>query len=99
MARRRQRYVSRSATGVAGLGFLILMASAVSGYSRSDYFGYVLAGIGIALWVWALRTETRALVHRDRDRLGLCRACGYNLTGNTSGVCPECGTPIPSKRA
>jgi hypothetical protein len=22
-----------------------------------------------------------------------CFGCGYNLTGNTSGVCPECGTP------
>jgi hypothetical protein len=22
-----------------------------------------------------------------------CQVCGYNLTGNTSGVCPECGTP------
>ena len=21
----------------------------------------------------------------------LCRQCGYNLTGNTSGICPECG--------
>jgi hypothetical protein len=25
---------------------------------------------------------------------GNCTACGYNLTGNTSGVCPECGTAI-----
>jgi hypothetical protein len=24
----------------------------------------------------------------------LCRKCGYNLTGNVSGVCPECGTRI-----
>jgi hypothetical protein len=24
-----------------------------------------------------------------------CRTCGYNLTGNISGVCPECGTPVP----
>jgi hypothetical protein len=24
---------------------------------------------------------------------GLCR-CGYNLTGNVSGVCPECGAKI-----
>jgi uncharacterized RDD family membrane protein YckC len=24
----------------------------------------------------------------------LCRTCGYNLTGNISGICPECGTPI-----
>jgi predicted RNA-binding Zn-ribbon protein involved in translation (DUF1610 family) len=24
-------------------------------------------------------------------RPGECINCGYNLTGNTSGVCPECG--------
>ena len=24
---------------------------------------------------------------------GMCLACGYSLTGNTSGVCPECGRP------
>jgi len=24
-----------------------------------------------------------------------CHVCGYNLNGNVSGVCPECGTPIP----
>jgi len=23
-----------------------------------------------------------------------CCTCSYNLTGNTSGVCPECGSPI-----
>lgn len=22
-----------------------------------------------------------------------CQTCGYNLTGNVSGICPECGTP------
>ncbi len=26
-----------------------------------------------------------------RRRRGLCVGCGYNLTGNVSGVCPECG--------
>jgi len=26
-----------------------------------------------------------------RRRRGCCIACGYNLTGNVSGVCPECG--------
>jgi hypothetical protein len=25
---------------------------------------------------------------------GRCRACDYDLTGNASGICPECGTPI-----
>jgi rubrerythrin len=23
-----------------------------------------------------------------------CTVCGYNLTGNVSGVCPECGNAI-----
>ncbi len=26
-----------------------------------------------------------------RRRRGLCLKCGYNLEGNVSGVCPECG--------
>jgi hypothetical protein len=29
-----------------------------------------------------------------RSRGGLCLKCGYDLTGNVSGVCPECGTKI-----
>ncbi len=24
----------------------------------------------------------------------LCKTCGYNLTGNQSGTCPECGTEV-----
>ena len=31
---------------------------------------------------------------RIRRRHGLCPNCAYDLTANTSGVCPECGTPI-----
>jgi len=26
----------------------------------------------------------------------LCTGCGYNLMGNESGICPECGQPIKS---
>ncbi len=33
--------------------------------------------------------------HRTQDR-DTCRKCAYNLTGNTSGICPECGTPVSS---
>ena len=28
---------------------------------------------------------------RRRELAGCCRACGYDLTGNESGKCPECG--------
>ena len=31
----------------------------------------------------------------ERRRRGLCPMCAYDLTGNVSGVCPECGKPIP----
>jgi len=41
----------------------------------------------------------RPLIRRlVRNELGLsCRKCDYDLTGNVSDVCPECGTPIPLK--
>jgi hypothetical protein len=29
-----------------------------------------------------------------RFPLGRCQKCGYNLTGNVSGVCPECGRAV-----
>jgi hypothetical protein len=30
-------------------------------------------------------------------RKGRCGICRYDLTGNTSGICPECGRPIKQK--
>ncbi len=30
---------------------------------------------------------------------GHCRKCGYDLTGNTSGVCTECDTLVPGHEA
>jgi len=35
-----------------------------------------------------------ARIRRQRPRPPhACAACGYNLTGNASGICPECGAP------
>ena len=38
-----------------------------------------------------IQSPARQWVRRWR---GLCVACGYNLTGNVSGTCPECGTKV-----
>jgi len=38
--------------------------------------------------------ESRRYAKRRRSRANLCVECGYNLTGNTSGICPECGMKI-----
>jgi hypothetical protein len=53
-------------------------------YDIGLLLGALLTGLGIYLW-----RKTRAFPE------GRCRHCGYNLIGNTSGICPECGTPIP----
>ena len=32
--------------------------------------------------------------YRRRFPAGHCQRCGYDLTGNVSGVCPECGSEV-----
>jgi hypothetical protein len=55
------------------------------------------------LWlpVALLTPLTIFLDRRDRRRRppGHCQSCGYNLTGNTSGICPECGVATGSGSA
>jgi uncharacterized protein (DUF433 family) len=61
-----------------------------------------LAGvIGLLVVVIAFARSVRAgmrdaeLTHRVRLRQ--CLGCGYRLTGNTSGICPECGSPVTAR--
>jgi hypothetical protein len=44
-------------------------------------------------YVWIINFRRRQI----RLRVGLCPKCRYNLTGNTTGICPECGTAISRK--
>jgi hypothetical protein len=50
--------------------------------------------IRVPVWPFVLSLTTAAafLWYTDRKRApGSCHHCHYNLTGNTTGVCPECG--------
>ena len=53
--------------------------------------------LGLPLWIpfVLLSVPTAILWYRDRRRPppGHCKSCGYDLTGNVSGVCSECGEP------
>lgn len=55
--------------------------------------------VDIPLWLpfFLVALPTGFIFWRDRKRLppGHCKSCGYNLTGNVSGVCSECGEPVP----
>jgi hypothetical protein len=41
---------------------------------------------------------TSRIRRASRLRKGQCISCGYDLAGNVSGVCPECGTAVARKR-
>jgi hypothetical protein len=43
---------------------------------------------------WVLHRAYLLERRRNHELSRFCPACGYNLTGNTSGVCPECGAAI-----
>ena len=57
----------------------------------------VLAAVNATL---RLRLSRRKLLGKEEARRqvlrarGLCHTCAYDLTGNVSGRCPECGTAI-----
>lgn len=49
------------------------------------------SGLAYCVIVLPMRQRTER-IQNDRRRRGLCVKCGYNLAGDTTGVCPECGT-------
>ncbi len=57
--------------------------------------------IGLPIWLFAVpfgivaaRRLANGYRHRKEMIARACGDCGYNLTGNTSGICPECGAKV-----
>ena len=46
--------------------------------------------VGLGMFLLAYSIYPR---RKRRKRQRYCR-CGYDLTGNVSGICPECGSPV-----
>lgn len=62
------------------------------------YIGIVIASISVAaITLYVLQKRARRSAGRVID--SLCSTCGYNLTGNRSMVCPECGNQIDGGKA
>jgi hypothetical protein len=55
-------------------------------------FWFIVVTCGFTPIVWLIL----AARCRQRVRSNRCVRCGYSLSGNTSGVCPECGAPVPA---
>ncbi len=64
------------------------------------FLGIVFGILGGIQWFcipWLISSLSRWVKEHIKQRRRirhLCVTCCYNLTGNESGVCPECGTPI-----
>ena len=55
--------------------------------------------VGVVAFVLELDAERRRRLWWSRRAAGLCNRCGYDLTGNVSGACPECGTAVGQRTA
>jgi len=66
---------------VANLGVLVALSESANRAFRR---------VGIRVGFMGVADE----VVRRRLLTNLCIECGYDLTGNVSGICPECGSPI-----
>jgi len=77
------------------LGVFRLIPNGVTQFEFHYWWVALLLSATPLFWIaeWGLDVRRR--------RRGLCPICSYDLTGNTSGVCPECGKPImpaPARR-
>jgi hypothetical protein len=52
----------------------------------------IVLALGMALWGVCRLVRKRVVINDG----AMCRSCAYDLTGNVSGVCPECGAPQPA---
>lgn len=63
-------------------------------------FGLLIAVIMLGPLFMALCSSSKSPGLLSRfSSTSVCRKCGYDLTGNTTGVCPECGTAIKAAGA
>ena len=100
-------YSTGTATVGVGKGALIVTDTTRMGFAlpagfscrisnwTMGLFPLWLSGIWvIPLWIPLAIASIPMFIIRDRSRRippGHCKTCRYDLTGNISGVCPECG--------
>jgi ABC-type dipeptide/oligopeptide/nickel transport system permease component len=81
----------------AGGRIVALVEGVIVSVMLSAYVAAVLAWF-VRKGTLAVRAERAGELRAARARQGLCPACGYDLTGNTSGRCSECGETVNADR-
>lgn len=93
-----RRPASHAAVGAA-VGYLCFEATALAIEDTTLQMGPEWVGLACLMAIFAaLGGGAAAVTARLYPPLamppGHCQTCGYDLTGNTSGRCSECGSPV-----
>lgn len=104
-------YLGRTGGVLVTSGVLAITADSVSPHgiqlsantSHAPYSLPTTSGpfVTIPLWLPFLAVSVASAIAWQRSRRkppGHCQKCGYDLTGNVTGVCPECGVRIGETR-
>jgi hypothetical protein len=80
-------------------GWLFASAKLAERWATGDFgwWAILVAVISLVSWVGTVTALAKRKTTTLRRKHGQCLGCGYSLTGNTSGVCPECGTAVANK--
>jgi hypothetical protein len=69
------------------------------GVTYAQYLSTMFRGVRVPDWFVCIITAGTGIGIvirlRHKDSTHSCRTCSYSLIGNTSGICPECGTGNP----
>src|SRR5687768_17418960 len=76
-------------------GFYVRLIVALTPY----WIVVILTALLPIVWLVQYISEHAERRRKFRRKSNLCVTCEYDLTGNVSGTCPECGTAMTAKRA
>ena len=81
---------------LSDFGFVLPNSRRFSGIPGVSARLTVIIPLWLPLIVFGIPTACCWFYDR-RPAKGHCQTCGYNLTGNESGKCPECATAVPKQ--
>jgi peptidoglycan/LPS O-acetylase OafA/YrhL len=93
---------TRKEDALGVVGFLVMLAWIFAEFLLPEsesktiflFVWLIAATTGLIIGLLAIRREERRKKVIFSRRF--CRHCSYNLTGNVSGACPECGEKVRS---
>jgi hypothetical protein len=79
--------------------FLLLESNVIPWPAKPVIIPFMMIAFGFVGGIWIVFpiSKCRRFLRQrlSEEGIPICIECSYDLTGNASGICPECGTPVP----